>query len=148
MGNSKFISYLTVKDPRAAMAFYEKALPNAETTMIMDGPGDTVMHAEMSVNGETIMIAGEWPGMAEAHEGISPVNFMLYVDDADAAYQQAIDNGMTSVFEPSNQFWGDRNAAVSDPYGFRWTFGHQVEEVAPDELQKRAEEFAKSMAAG
>jgi len=148
MSRLNFISYLTVKNPREVMAFYEKSLPKAETVMIMDGPDGSVMHAEMSINGHTMMIAGEWPGMAQAHDGISPVNFMLYVDDADAAYQHALQNGMTSAFEPADQFWGDRNASVHDPYGFRWTFGHQIEDVAPEELEKRASEFAKSMANG
>ncbi|MEM8772792.1 MAG: VOC family protein [Pseudomonadota bacterium] len=144
--HQSFTSYLTVKDPREAIAFYEKSLPNAKATMIMDGPGGSVMHAEMEINGATLMISGEWPGMAEAHEGISPVNFMLYVDNADDAYKHAIDNGMTSVFEPSDQFWGDRNAAARDPYGFRWTFAHKVEDVAPEEMSKRAADFAKQMA--
>ena len=146
MGQPKFISYVTAKDPRAVMAFYEKALPKAETKMIMDGPGGSVMHAEMSINGETLMISGEWPGVAEAHEGISPVNFMLYVDNADEAFKHAVDNGMTSVFEPADQFWGDRSAAARDPFGFRWTFAHHVEDVPPEEMKRRAEEFAKSMA--
>jgi PhnB protein len=146
--HSPFISYLTVKDPREAIAFYEKTLPNAKCEMILDGPGGSVMHAEMTVNGARMMISGAWPGIAEPHDGISPVNFMLYVDDADAAYEHAIKNGMTSAFEPSDQFWGDRSAAVLDPYGFRWTFGHQVEDVAPDELAKRAAEFTKQMAQG
>ena len=144
--HSPFISYLTVKDPREAIAFYEKALPNAKCEMIMDGPGGSVMHAEMTVNGARMMISGEWPGIAEAHDGISPVNFMLYVDDADAAYKHALDNGMTSVFEPADQFWGDRSAAARDPYGFRWTFGHQVEDVPADEIERRAAEYAKQMA--
>ncbi len=145
---SNLISYLTFKDPREAIAFYEKTLPNAKCDLVMDGPGGSVMHAEMSVNGARLMLSGEWPGMAEANEGISPVNFMLYVDDADAAYRHAIENGMTSVFEPADQFWGDRNAAVRDPYGYRWTFGHVVEDVPSDELEKRAAEFAKQMAQG
>lgn len=143
---SKLISYLTVKDPRKAIEFYENALPDTKRVMIMDGPGDSVMHAEIKIKGETMMISGEWPGMAEAHEGISSVNFMLYVENADAAYNHAIKNGMTSVSEPTDQFWGDRSASVRDPFGFQWTFGHKVEEVSEEELTKRAEAFAKQMA--
>lgn len=138
------IPYATLKDPRAAMALYERAL-GATIDSIMDGPNDSVMHAEMTIGGERFMLSGVWPGMSTAPEGRSPVNFMLYVDDTDAALKRAVEAGMTTLMEPEDMFWGDRMARASDGHGYEWTFAHQVEEVPPAELEKRAKEFAASM---
>ncbi|MBX2884155.1 MAG: VOC family protein [Granulosicoccus sp.] len=140
------IPYLTFKDPAAAMALYEKAL-GAKSTMVMDGPYDSIMHAEMEVAGQTFMLSCEWPGMATApKEGErSPVNFMVYVENADAAYDTAISAGMTSVQAPEDMFWGDRNAKVSDGHGYEWTLAHKVEELSAEEINTRAAAFAASM---
>lgn len=141
------IPYVTLKDPRAAMALYEKAM-GATTTMVMDGPGGSVMHAEMQIGDQRIMLSGEWPGMTAAPSGKSPVNFMLYVDNADAALKTAVAAGMTSQMEPEDMFWGDRLAKASDGHGYEWTFAHVVEELSAEEVNKRAAEFVASMGAG
>ncbi len=138
------IPYITLADPRAAMALYENAL-GATITLVMDGPGESVMHAEMQIGGQRIMLGSVWPGMSAAPSGRSPVNFMLYVDNADDALKRALDAGMTIASEPENMFWGDRMAKANDGHGYEWTFAHQVEEVSPEEMQKRAAEFAASM---
>ncbi len=141
------IPYVTLKDPRKAMALYEEAL-GASNLMVMDGPGGSIMHAEMQIGGQRFMLSGEWPGMASAPSGRSPVNFMLYVDNADDALKKAVAAGMTVASEPETMFWGDRMAKANDGHGYEWTFAHQVEEVSPEDMQKRAAEFAASMAAG
>ena len=138
------IPYLTVKDPRAAMALYEKAL-GATTVTVMDGPGGSVMHAEMKVGDSRFMLACEWPGMANAPQGRSPVNFMVYVDNADDAYTHAVASGMQSVAGPEDMFWGDRMARVNDGHGYEWTLAHQTEALTPDEVQRRAADYAASM---
>lgn len=140
------IAYMTLKDPVAAMDLYEKAL-GAKRTMVMDAPDGTIMHAEMELAGQSVMLSCEWPGMSTAPtEGQrSPVNFMLYVENADRAYEQAISAGMTSVEAPTDMFWGDRNAKVADGHGYEWTLAHQVEKVSEQEMAKRAAEFAASM---
>lgn len=140
------IPYLTLKNTRDAIALYEKAL-GASVAFVMDGPHGSIMHAEMKLGDQSFMLSGEWPGMSEApKEGErSPVNFMLYVDNADASYQRALDAGMTTVSSPDNMFWGDRNAKVNDGHGYEWTFAHQVEKVSDEEISKRAQEFAASL---
>jgi PhnB protein len=138
------IPYVTLANPHAAMALYEKAL-GAITVMVMEGPGGSVMHAEMQIGGQRFMLGGEWPGMSVAPSGRSPVNFMLYVDDTDEALRRAVDAGMTKTSDPENMFWGDRMAKANDGHGYEWTFAHQVEDVSPEEMKKRAAEFAKSM---
>lgn len=135
------IPYLTLRDPKAAMTLYETVF-GATTTMLMDGPDGSIMHAEMSISGQTIMLSAEWPGMAEAPNGRSPVNFMLYVPDVDKATKNAAAAGMVITSEPMNMFWGDRNAKVSDGHGYEWTFAQKVEEVSPEEIKRRAAQWA------
>ena len=139
------IPYLTVKDPRTTIALYEEAL-GAKTTFVMDGPDGSVMHAEIEIEGERIMLSGEWPGMSEAPKGRSPVNFMLYVENADRALNKAVAAGMSQSGEPEDMFWGDRIAKVTDKDGYEWTFAHQTEEVSEEELKKRAAEWASANA--
>ncbi len=138
------IPYLTVEDPHAAMALYEKAL-GARKTLIIDGPDDSVLHAEIDINGTRLMLGGVWPGMSEAPTGRSPVNFMLYVESADEALSKAVANGMTLVSEPETMFWGDRIAKANDGHGYEWTFAHEVEKVSAEEVNKRAAEWLASM---
>ncbi len=138
------IAYLTVKDPKAAIALYEKAL-GATSRFVMNAPDGSIMHAEIDVGGTRLMLSGEWPGMAYAPEGRSPVNFMVYVTNADQALEEAIAAGMTLASEPETMFWGDRVAKANDGHGYEWTFAHQVEEVSEDEMSKRAAEWFASM---
>ncbi len=137
------IPYATIANPRAAIALYEKAF-DASVANIMEGPDGSVMHAELNIGGQRFMFSGEWLGFSMAPTTRSPVNFMLYVDNADKAYAKAIDAGMSSSSEPEDMFWGDRNAKVLDGHGYEWTFAHKVEDVSPEEMQKRAIAFAQS----
>lgn len=137
------IPYITVVDPAATIALYEKAL-GATVVNKMMGPDGSIMHAELNINGDRFMLSGEWPGFSQAPSSRSPVNFMMYVDNADAAYNHAITAGMTSSSAPEDMFWGDRNAKVTDGHGYEWTFAHTFESVSAEEMQKRANEFAAS----
>jgi len=137
------IAYATIADPKAAIELYKQAL-GATVANIMEGPDGSVMHAELVIGGQQFMFSGEWPGFSNAPANRSPVNFMLYVDNADEAYKKAIDAGMTSSSEPQDMFWGDRNAKATDGHGYEWTFAHQVEKISSEEMQKRANEFAES----
>lgn len=138
------IAYVTLRDPAAAIKLYEKAF-DANTTFSMDGPGGSIMHAELSIFGERFMLGAEWPGVSAAPEGRSPVNFMIYVPNADEAQKKAVDAGMKMASEPEDMFWGDRMAKVSDGHGYEWTFAHQIEDVSEDEMRKRAAAWLASM---
>lgn len=140
------IPYLTVADPEKAIEIYKKAL-DATLVFVMDAPDGGIMHAELQVSGQQLMLSGEWPGFATAPKARSPVNFMLYVDDAVEAQRKAVDAGMTKSSEPETMFWGECNARVTDGQGYEWTFAHKVEDVEPEEMAKRAAAFAESMTA-
>jgi len=138
------IPYVTLRDPAAAIKLYEKAF-DATISACMDGPGGRIMHAELSIHGSRFMLGAEWPGMSAAPEGRSPVNFMLYVPNADEALKKAIEAGMTLSFEPEEMFWGDRMAKVNDGHGYEWTLAHKVEDVSGDEMNRRAAAWVASM---
>ena len=138
------IPYATVADPKAAIDLYESAL-GASVVNIMEAPDGSIMHAELSIAEQRLMLSGEWPGFSLAPTQRSPVNFMLYVENSDNSYAKAIQAGMTSSSEPQDMFWGERNAKVLDGHGYEWTFSHKIEDVSKEEMQKRANAFAESL---
>jgi PhnB protein len=115
----------------------------ASERMRFDSPDGRVMHAEMTIGDSVVMLGSSmenWP----ARTGSAYV----YIEDVDAAYQRALKAGATSVKEPQNQFYGDRSAAVKDKFGNLWGIATHVEDVSPDELQRRTEEFIRKSSAG
>jgi uncharacterized glyoxalase superfamily protein PhnB len=72
-----------------------------------------------------------------------PSTLYLYVHDTDATYRRALEAGATSLMEPANQFYGDRNAGVQDPSGNFWWIATHVEDVSAEEMKRRAEAQGK-----
>ncbi len=140
MSSSSALSpHLAVKDAAAAMDFYQRALGATERFRLTDASG-TVSHAEMAVNGAVFMLADEHPdfGALSPHTiGGSPIKLHLTVDDVDAAAAQAEDAGATILRAPKDEFYGERVAQIADPYGYTWFLACQIEDVAPDEVQRR-----------
>jgi uncharacterized glyoxalase superfamily protein PhnB len=103
----------------------------------------TIMHTEVRIGDSVVMLSdamGEWKPM--------PTSIYLYVNDADATYQRALQAGATSVMEPANLFYGDRHGSVKDPAGNYWSIATHIEDVPREELAKRAEDFMKQQAGG
>lgn len=130
---------IIVKDPDAAIELYKKAF-GAEEVMCLRSPGGAVMHAELKIGDSVFMLGGEWPdhGMKAPAENHYSSGLNLYVADADKAFQRAIDAGCQQVMPPSDMFWGDRSAKVKDPFGHHWGLATHVENVAPEECERRA----------
>jgi PhnB protein len=132
--------YLIVHDGARAIEFYKRAF-GATEMFRMDGPDGRIGHAEIRIGDSQIMLADEHPEMnARSPQTIggSPVSFMLYVEDVDAMVAQAIAAGATLKRPIANQFYGDRTGGVEDPFGHNWYIATHVEDVAPEELQRRA----------
>jgi PhnB protein len=131
--------YLSVRDAVAAVAFYRRAF-GAELVMKLTLPDGRYAHAEVRIGDCHLMMAEEnpeWGNVSPATLGGSPVSFMVYVPDVDAAYARAVAAGCTPVRPVENQFYGDRTGTVKDPYGFQWSLGTHVEDVSEAEGQRR-----------
>jgi uncharacterized glyoxalase superfamily protein PhnB len=116
--------YLTVRDARAALRFYEAAF-GFEAHDLHDEDG-AITHAEMRYHGQLILMfapEGAFGSVARTPKSagtVAPQSFYLYVDDVDAVHARAIEAGATSVMAPQDQFWGDRFAQIEDLDGYRW----------------------------
>jgi PhnB protein len=101
------------------------------------GPGGTIMHAEVRIGDSVVM-------MSEASDEFKPMpaTIHLYLEDVDAAYERALRAGGKSLREPADQFYGDRSAGVEDAAGNQWWLATHVEDVSPEEMQRRQEAMA------
>jgi PhnB protein len=125
--------YLIVDDADAVIAFLREAF-GAEELMRMNMPDGSVMHAELQIGDSKLMLGGaseRWP----AHSAV----LHLYMEDVDATYLRALAAGAESVMEPADQFYGDRQAGVRDAAGNQWWIATHVEDVPPEEIQRRSE---------
>ena len=132
--------YLTVKNGAAALDFYERAF-GADVFLRMEGPGGKIMHAEFRIEGSPIMMSDECPEMGatspETLGGVSS-SLMIYLENVDARFEQAIAAGGIVERPVKDQFYGDRSGTLKDPFGHRWTLATHVEDIAPDEMNRRA----------
>lgn len=128
--------YLTVEGADRLLDFVKQAF-GAEEMSVLPGPGGEVAHASVRI-GDSVVMLGEATEQAPAMPGA--VN--LYVEDCQATYQRALEAGASSMLEPTDLFWGDRMGSVRDPVGNIWYIGTHIEDVPPEELPKRAAEWA------
>jgi len=131
--------YLCVRDARAAIDFYARAFGATERLRLTE-PGGRVGHAELLFGEYVVMLAEEFPecGFHAPQAGQSlPFVVHLHVDDADAALRQAVRAGATLVQEAKDEFYGERSGKVRDPFGYEWLLGHALEELSPEEMQRR-----------
>jgi len=126
--------YLLVKDGAKLIDFLQKAF-GAEQVERMDSPDGAVRHAQLKV-GDSFVMLGDPQGDA------MPASLYLYVPDCDAVYERALTAGATSITEPADQFYGDRNAGVTDPCGNVWWIGTHIEDVSNEELLRRAADLS------
>jgi len=125
--------YLMFKNTSEAIAFYTKAFGAAER-MRMARPDGSIAHAEIQIRESVLMMADEAPSIGAwsiDHYGGSPVSFLIYAEDCDASYQQALAAGATSEREPADQPHGDRMGGVKDPFGYRWYIASPIVSATP-----------------
>ena len=132
--------YLIVNDGARAIEFYKKAF-GATELFRMAGPDGKIGHAEIKIGDSPIMLADEVPAMGHRSPqslGGSPVSILLYVEDVDAVFNQAVAAGAKVARPVADQFYGDRTGGVTDPFGHAWYIATHKEDVSSEELQKRA----------
>ncbi len=140
--------YLTLNDASRAIDFYKRAF-GAQVVARMDGPDGKVAHAEIRIGDSMIMIGDEMPGMGNRSPqslGGTTGGIMLYVENADAVFKQAVSAGAQVEMPVADMFWGDRYGRLKDPFGHSWSIGTHVEDVAPAEMSKRMQEAMSKMA--
>ena len=129
--------YLTVSNPAASLAFYEKAF-GFTPSFSLPGPDGNIVHAEMTYGGATLIMFGPeggCPAKTPAHSGVeSPVGLYVYCDDVDALVEKARREGATVVSEPEEAFWGDRIARLLDPDGHSWTFATKLRDFDASQM--------------
>lgn len=149
-GYHSLTPYLIIRGAAEAIEFYKTAF-GAQELFRMPMPDGKIGHAEIKIGDSIIMLAEEMPEMGfrspQALNGC-PVSFVIYVEDVDTEFQRALDAGAKVVRPLENKFYGDRMGSVGDPFGYEWMLGTHIEDVAPEEMSKRAEaEHAKMAAA-
>ena len=134
-GQSTVSPYLVAENASELFEFI-KTVFDAQEKLIMPGPDGIIMHGEVTIGESVIMFA-------DTCEHAKPRTAMLhvYVPDVDATYQRALDAGATSDREPADQFYGDRSAGVIDKFGNSWYMATHVEDVSPEELERRQKEM-------
>jgi PhnB protein len=141
-GYARVTPYLMIDGASAAIDFYVSVL-GATERMRMGAPGDKVGHAELEIGDSVIMLADEAPEMdalSPPTVGGTPVSLHVYVEDADAVFARAIDAGAKELQPVEDKFYGDRSGSFEDPFGHRWHIASHVEDVSPEEMEKRMAE--------
>jgi len=134
--------YLCAKPAADAIAFYKTAFGAVEKGARILSPDGTIGHAEFTIGETTIMISDEYPPMevfSPTTLGGSPVMLTISVEDADAAMERAVAAGAKVTRPVADQFYGERNGQIVDPFGYRWSVSQHIEDVSPEEMQRRAQ---------
>jgi PhnB protein len=141
-GYPRVTPYLAVEGADAAIDFYCKVLGGKER-VCMSAPAGKVGHAEIEIGDSLIMLADAFPEMGVKSPkavGGTPVTISVYVEDVDSVFERALKEGATEVRGVRDEFYGDRSGQFEDPFGHRWSVATHVEDVPPDEMEKRAAE--------
>lgn len=142
-GYPRVTPYLCVDGAAAAIGFYQKVL-GAEERMRMAAPDGKVGHSELTIGDSVIMLSDEYPEMdavGPRSVGGTPVTLSVYVEDADATFELALAEGAEELRPVETHFYGDRGGTFEDPFGHRWNVSTHVEDVPPEEMEKRAAEM-------
>ena len=132
--------YLIIRGAADAIEFYKKAF-GATELFRMPQPDGRIGHAEIKIGDSAIMLADEFPEMKYLSPqtlGGSSVSLMIYVEDVDSVFKQALTAGGVEQRAVEDKFYGDRGGSLTDPFGHVWHIATHVEDVSPEEMEKRA----------
>jgi PhnB protein len=135
---------LTVDDAARAIDFYKKAFGAEEISRLP--MGDKIGHAELQIGDTRIMLNDEFPeqgNLSPKSRGGTSTGLIIYTQDVDSAFKQAIDAGGTQTMAVEDQFWGDRMGGLTDPFGHKWSIATHVEDVPPEQFEERMKASAK-----
>jgi PhnB protein len=145
MSIHELFAYLHVGDASRAIDFYTRAFGAREKFRLTE-PSGRIGHAELEFGGAILMLADEFPECGVRGPvaiGGTSVTIHIHVDDADALIERAVEAGATLERPARDEFYGERSGCVLDPFGHRWNIGHRIEDVTPEEMQRRYTELLK-----
>jgi PhnB protein len=145
MNIHELFPYLRVKDAGRAIEFYKQAFGAVEKFRLTE-PSGRIGHCELLFGSTTLMLSEEYPEygfLGPQSIGGTSISIHLHLDDADAAIARAVSAGATVIRPASDAFYGERSGTVRDPFGHEWMLGHNIEDVAPEEMQRRYDELMR-----
>jgi len=130
--------YITVSNATAALEFYQKAF-GATVRMCMKDPGGRVGHAEVNIGHGLLMLSDPYEGHTPSPDklGGTTATLALYVEDVDATVARAVAAGAKVVMAVDDRFYGDRSGRILDPFGHMWNIATHIEDVSPEEMDRR-----------
>jgi uncharacterized glyoxalase superfamily protein PhnB len=149
-GFNTLTPHLVVKGASKAIDFYNKAFGAEEIRRVSGPDGKSIMHAELKIGNSRLMLVDEFPEMnARGPESIggTPVTIHMFVEDADAVFNRAVDAGALVRMPLADMFWGDRYGVLADPFGHLWSIATHKEDLTPEEIGKRMKSSFSAVAA-
>lgn len=145
-GTHTFIPYISVRGAAEVIEFYKRAFGAREVGRL-SMPDGTIGHAEIEIGDSKIMLAeenAEWGNVGPHTLGGSPVTLCLYVEDVDAVFAKALEEGAVVIgdMEVKDQFYGDRSGSLTDPFGHKWTIMTHIRDVSYEEMQQQMASMA------
>jgi PhnB protein len=141
-GYHSVVAAINMPGAAAAMDWYKKVFGATEKMRLTQSDGK-VAHGEIEIDGTVIMIAEENAAYNRSPKTLNgtSVMFSIYVPDADASIQKAVDAGATLIAEAADQFYGDRTGRIEDPFGYKWMVSTHLKEVSEREMQRQLDEM-------
>ncbi len=149
-GYNTVMPQLVLDNAAPAIEWYKKAL-GAQEKGRAAGPDGKILHAELQIGSSRLFLNDAMGGSKTPKEyGGSPISFWVYGEDCDAVFNRPIAAGAQQAGGPmgqlQDQFWGDRWGTVNDPYGYTWTIATRKEDLTPQEMKQRQDEWMKNFA--
>ena len=149
-GHHTVTPQLSFDNAAPAIEWYKKGLGAEEVSRAV-GPDGKILHAEIRIGDSLIMLNDAMMGAKGPKAlGGSPASLWLYVEDCDALFNRAVAAGGQVPPGPmgqmQDQFWGDRAGTITDPHGYTWTIATHKEDLTPQEMKQRQDEWMKSFA--
>jgi PhnB protein len=144
-GYHSITPYLMFSGAAKALDYYQKVF-GATEIMRMEAPDGKIGHAEIRIGDSVIMLADEAPevkALSPKTVGGTPVGLMLYVENVDDVFKRAVAAGGTVIQPLEDKFYGDRSGTLVDPFGHMWMLATHKEDVAPEEMERRAQTAMK-----
>jgi PhnB protein len=133
---------LVVGDGAAAIDFYARAFGAQEVGDRFAGPDGELIHAEVRIGDSVVMITGEsGDARSPASSGAVSAIMATYWEDVDAAWERALAAGAEVIYPLADQFYGERGGRLRDPFGHQWMLSQVIEDVSPEEMERRAAEL-------